>query len=391
MTLKKKTVQAFNYSGRLLYNYTDTRDTFHIAREKLYEVINEQKIYFTDREKDIIVYRFEENNYKVIMVISAVDEEGRAKLHQLWLILWTAFFGGVIIAFAGGYVFSKQLLKPVRKIADEVNEISARDFGRRIDTGKAKDEWNYLANTLNQLLGRLQESFETQRRFVSNASHELSTPLTSISSQLEVSLQRDREATDYRKVMRSVYQDVRQMNKLTQTLLEFAKASGTGGGLEIDLVRMDEILLRMPAEMVKANDHYSVALVFDELPAEEEQLLVYGNEALLFLAIKNIVVNACKYSPDHKATIRFTVIQSELIVAIMNNGAGIPPEEMNNIFQPFYRVHDNLSNPGFGLGLPLANQIIKLHKGHIQVQSVLDGGATFTIIFQAAGYVNADF
>lgn len=109
-------------------------------------------------------------------------------------ILWLSFLGGIVITFAGGFLFSKQLLRPVKKIADEVNEISAKDLAKRIDTGKSKDEWNYLANTLNQLLNRLKESFETQRRFIANASHELSTPLTSISSQLEVSLQRNRDA-----------------------------------------------------------------------------------------------------------------------------------------------------------------------------------------------------
>jgi two-component system, OmpR family, sensor histidine kinase ArlS len=99
----------------------------------------------------------------------------------------------------------------------------------------------------------LQESFELQRRFISNASHELSTPLTSISSQLEVAFQRDREASEYRQTMQSIYQDVSNMSKLTKTLLEFAKASGDPGGIEIHLVRLDEIILRIPAELSKVN------------------------------------------------------------------------------------------------------------------------------------------
>ena len=90
------------------------------------------------------------------------------------------------------------------------------------------------------------------------------------------------------------------MNKLTQTLLEFAKASGNTGGLEIKPVRVDEVVLRLPAEIAKLNKSYSVVLAFDELPVEENQLLIYGNEELLLTAIKNIVFNACKYSQDHR-------------------------------------------------------------------------------------------
>ena len=124
-----------------------------------------------------------------------------------------SFIGGTVIAFISGYIFSKILLRPVKKIADEVNIISAQSLAHRIKSGKADDEWSYLAKTLNDLLDRLQESFEIQRRFISSASHELSTPLTSISSQLEVSLQRNRAVEDYRLVMQSVYQDVRELSQ----------------------------------------------------------------------------------------------------------------------------------------------------------------------------------
>src|SRR5205085_6244701 len=96
-------------------------------------------------------------------------------------------------------------------------------------------------------------------------------------------------------------QDVQHMSKLTQTLLEFAKASGSKGGIEIDLIRMDEVVLRMPAEVMKTNPKFQVKLEFEDLPEDEQKLLVFGNEALLFTAIRNIVTNACKYSPDSTA------------------------------------------------------------------------------------------
>jgi len=230
------------------------------------------------------------------------------------------------------------------------------------------------------LLDRLQQSFELQRRFIANASHELSTPLTAISSRLEISLGREREAAEYRQVMQSIYQDVQQMCKLTQTLLEFAKASGNAGGLEINLVRMDEIILRLPAEASRINPEYTVRIDFENLPEQEEFLLVFGNEALLFTAIKNIVLNACKYSPDRTANVLLKVEPDhQITISVQDRGPGIKPEELENIFQPFYRIEGNVTANGFGLGLSLASRIIKIHKGNIVVKSVVGAGTTFLI------------
>ena len=259
---------------------------------------SKNNIFFTVGKKEAIAYYDNNNNDGIVIVAAAFDEEGKRNLQHLKFILWLSFIGGTLIAFTSGYFFSKILLRPIRKIADEVNIISAQSLAHRIKSGKGDDEWHYLTETLNDLLNRLQESFEIQRRFISSASHELSTPLTSISSQLEVSLQRNRAAEEYRQVMQSVYQDVRHLSKLTQTLLEFATVSGTAGGIEIKLIRIDEVLMRLPGEMTKMDKGYSVKLEFDQLPEDEERLLVFGNAELLFTAIKNIVSNACKYSPN---------------------------------------------------------------------------------------------
>ena len=293
--------------------------------------------------------------------------------------------GGILIAFTSGYYFSKRLLRPIRKIADEVNIISAQSLAHRIKSGKGNDEWHYLTDTLNDLLNRLQESFEIQRRFISSASHELSTPLTSISSQLEVSLQRNRAAEEYRQVMQSVYQDVRHLSKLTQTLLEFATVSGTAGGIDIKLIRIDEVLMRLPGEMTKMDKGYSVKLEFEQLPADEEKLLVFGNAELLFTAIKNIVSNACKYSPNSLAKVKLSVEQTEIVVAVEDDGKGIPENELKNIFQPFYRTEDSRAIVGFGVGLPLVNRIMKLHKGQIKVISTVGKGTTFFVHLPVAG------
>ncbi|RYY40940.1 MAG: HAMP domain-containing histidine kinase [Chitinophagaceae bacterium] len=379
LTYSNKIVAAYSPTYEKVYAYSDRPgDTITVARGTLQRALNGTTVFFRSGTKECVAIRYQDKETNLVMLSAGEDVEGKAALRRLGRVLTLVFLLGNLLVLLSGYVFSYRLLRPVRRITEDVAEISAQNLARRLAAGRNNDEWSQLANTLNELLNRLQDSFDMQRRFISNASHELSTPLTSISSQLEVALQRERDATEYRAVMRSIYQDVQHMSKLTQTLLEFAKASGNTGGLEIQPIRIDEILLRLPAEITKASKLYVVELHFEELPDEAAQLLVYGNEALLFTAIKNITLNACKYSDDHRAQVFLRARADGIDVEVRDQGRGISPEHVDRIFHPFYRVEENLQG-GFGLGLPLASRIIGLHKGHIQVFSEKGRGTRFCI------------
>lgn len=385
LALKNKTVQAYDYQNKRIYRYSDLpNDTLHIDEAILDDTRVKGRVFFTEGDKEAVAYHYTDNNARMVIIAAGEDVEGKNNLYSLSRILLLSFFVGNIFVLISGYFFSRGLLLPVKKISEEVAEISAQNLTRRIKTGNTKDEWHQLSETLNDLLNGLQESFEMQRRFISNASHELSTPLTAISSQLEVSLQRERAAGEYKKVLQSIYQDVQHMNKLTQTLLEFAKASGNSGGLEISLIRIDEIVLNLPSAIAKINPSYLVKIDFDNLPENEESLLVFGNEALLFTAISNIVVNACKYSGDHHANVTLKVEDKNISIFVSDHGQGIPQSEIDKIFQPFYRMEENRTTGGFGLGLPLANRIVKIHKGSIEVASAEGEGTTFHIQLPSA-------
>ena len=378
--MKHKAIQAYNNLNQKIYAYNDEQsDTLHVTGEILDKARANKIYFFTVGSREVVaLYRNKNSNGSVILA-AAFDEEGKGNLNRLKIILLISFICGNLIAFTSGYIFSKILLNPIRKIADDVKDISAQNLAHRIKSGNVNDEWNYLTETLNELLDRLQQSFEMQRRFISSASHELSTPLTSISSQLEVALQRTRDAKEYQGVMQSVYQDVRQLSRLTQTLLEFATASGIKGGIEINSIRVDEILMQLPGEVTKMNREYSVKLQFDQLPDNEERLLVFGNAELLLTAIKNVVSNACKYSANHLAKIKLTVETKEIIISVEDDGKGISENDLKNIFQPFYRTEDSKAINGFGVGLPLVYRIIKLHKGQIKVSSIVGKGTTVLI------------
>lgn len=385
IALVRKSVQAYNFLNRKIYSYSEQpQDTIPVETSLLDNTRINGRIYFTDGERDVVSYYYNYGDAKIVVVCAALDVEGKKFLTRLKQILLLSFLAGIGFTLVGGYVFSRRLLSPIRFITKEVKEISAYNLTRRIPTGSGRDEWQQMSSTLNDLLNRLQESFELQRRFISNASHELSTPLTSISSQLEIAMQRERNPEEYRRVLTSVLQDVRHMNKLTQTLLEFAKAAGNKGGLEINLIRIDEILMELPALLQRQNNQYELSLDFENLPENEDELLVFGNAELLITAIMNIVSNACKYSPDHRAHLRLEIHDSYFQVYIRDNGPGIPQQEMNNIFMPFYRVNDQQGTKGFGLGLALAAQIIKLHKGSINVNSAEGQGTVFCLHLPSA-------
>lgn len=385
ISLRNVTVQVYDLQQRKIYSYSDKiDDTLKIDQNILDDANTHGSVFFRIDDKEAVAYHYNTAGADLIVISAAEDFDGKENTSVLKNILLTSFFLGSALVLIIGYIFSTRLLLPIKKIAADVEEISAQSLARRIKTGKSNDEWYQLTSTLNQLLNRLQESFELQRRFISNASHELSTPLTSISSQLEVAFQRERAAGEYKEVMYSIYQDVRHMNKLTRTLLEFAKASGNAGGLEIDLIRIDEILLKLPSELAKINKEYVVSLKFENLPEEHEELLVFGNEELLFTAIKNLVLNACKYSNDQSAVIILESANKKISIMITDKGNGIPEAQLKKIFQPFYRVDDNITGEGFGLGLSLAERIIKLHKGFISVKSNVNSGTTFIITIPSA-------
>jgi signal transduction histidine kinase len=136
--------------------------------------------------------------------------------------------------------------------------------------------------------------------------------------------------------------------------------------------------------MARIDARFIVKIDFAELPENEEKLLVFGNETLLLSAINNIVLNACKYSDDRTAMVQLKPIRNDWVVSIRDRGHGIAVDDLDKIFQPFYRGEVNRTTRGFGLGLSLAGKIIKIHKGIIEVESDPSSGSLFTIRLPAA-------
>lgn len=375
--LPQKSVRIFDTLGNVLYAFDNAgAKPLELDTSLIFSTRDER--YFYDGLRDGIVVYYSKPERPFLVAVQAYDEDGWLRLAQLKKILLISLLVGVLVTMLVGFVFSSQLVRPIAQIIHEVDDISSHNLSHRLQTGQGKDELNKLADTFNDLLNRLQESFDTQRRFISNASHELSTPLTSISSQLQVTLQKERSALEYQQVLQSIQEDVEQMGQLTKSLLEIAK-TGTKGTIELREVRIDEVLLKVIADVQKMNHEYEVALNFDSLPDDEKSCMVFGNSDLLYSALKNIIENGCKYSPDKRSVVELSFSESDILIRVMNKGDVIAEEEIERIFQPFFRSANASEVKGFGLGLALAKRIVGLHKGQIQVESDLEKGTSFTI------------
>ena len=382
-----RSIAIFTDDGKALYRFDIPGTHMTLTPELAAEAKRTGEKYFTFGNLEAVAMHRETNKRDFIMVVAGHDDDGLERVETLNKILVISLILGVCVTALISLLFARQLLRPITQIIHEVKEISSYDLSQRIRAGTGQDEMSQLGNTFNDLLGRLQESFAIQRRFISNASHELSTPLTSVSSQVEVVLQKDRSADEYKQVLFSVREDVQQMRQLTKSLLEIAK-TGSQGGIELNEVRVDEVLMRVVADVKKLNSEYGVELDFGEFPEDEKDFVVFGNSELLYIAIKNLVENGCKYSPDKLSIVDLSFAWHKVYVKVVNRGAVIPANEIQQIFQPFYRGAGTASIKGFGLGLALAQRIIALHKGTIYVTSDAANGTNFTIELPAIKIFN---
>lgn len=376
--LPHKSVRIYDTAGNVLYSYDNLKDEPLSMPSSFFAGIREEQRFNTGNRQGIALF-YDEPVRKFVISVAAYDEDGILAQNQLKKILVISLLVGMLVTLLVGYAFSAQLVRPIAQIIHEVNDISSHNLSHRIRSGQSKDELKKLADTFNNLLNRLQESFNTQRRFISNASHELSTPLTSISSQLQVTLQKERSSQEYRQVLQSIQEDVQQMGQLTKSLLEIAK-TGTQGSIELREVRIDEVLLKVIGDVKKMNQEYEVALNFGILPEDEKSCMVFGNVDLLYSALRNIIENGCKYSPDKRSVVELSFREQDILIKVMNKGDVIAEEEIEQIFQPFFRSASTSEVKGFGLGLALAKRIVGLHKGVIEVESDIENGTCFTII-----------
>lgn len=330
-----------------------------------------------------IYYENDEGRYAIIL--SAVHSYARNFLVNLKTILITANLASTIVIFSIGMFFSKQILAPIRRVTHEVNNISSTSLHKRLPVKDGEDEVSELGNTFNNMLNRLETSFETQNNFVSNASHEFNTPLTAIIGEAELALYRTRTPEQYQQSLRVILSQAEKLRNLTKSLLELAQ-SGFTGSLSLEDVKVEDLLQNV--QKVANSIYPNCKLIMDTSlqPNDISTLTIKGNFHLLELCISNIVLNGCKYSTGESITLAVATSDKHLIFIIKDKGIGIPEQDMPYIFDPFFRASNVKSSKGYGIGLPLAYNIIKLHKGVIDVTSKESEGTEVVVKIPRADF-----
>jgi signal transduction histidine kinase len=314
-----------------------------------------------------------------VVFVAAVDIYGFKKLAILRWILTIVFIIGLVMVYFAGRVFAGRAVQPILKVMSQVDRIGISNLNARLDEGPSKDEIARLSATFNKLLERLEASFKMQKSFIANASHEMNTPLTVITGQLEVVLMKARTNQEYTDTVTTVLSEIRNLNLLSKKLLLLAQASTELTGVNFALLRIDDLLWQVRSEILARSPEFSVQIEIHQDIDDADQLTVSGNEMLLKTAIANIVENGCKYSGNHSVRVGLSRVSEHLVIHFADQGIGIAETEIQMIFQPFYRSHAVKTSEGHGIGLSLAEKVITLHKGSLSVTSQVGNGSDFMI------------
>ncbi len=386
VSLPDEKIIIFNYKNEIVYS-TDTRNVILYDDDLLTRIRTSGQIKTQSGRYELMGILFPEEFNRFVVLSAARDIYGFDKMKNLRtiLILLTGIF--LLLFYPAGWLFAARSLSPISKVVDRVEEISIASLDVRVDEGNGKDELAHLAHTFNRMLERLQTAFEMQKDFISNASHELRTPLTAIRGQLEVLLMKDRTDKEYRESTAAVLDDISKLNRLLDRLLLMAHASSEGAREGFSEVRIDEILWQAREELLKHEKEYTVTVALDENISDIANLTMRGDEQLLLSAVTNIMENGCKYSPDRSVRILLSHDTHNILVSFTDNGPGIAEDEIERIFESFYRSKSTASVRGHGIGLSLASKIIDIHNGKITVTSRQGEGTTIRLIFPAERFI----
>ncbi|MFN0291159.1 sensor histidine kinase [Pedobacter helvus] len=305
-----------------------------------------------------------------IVIIAANDPFGFRELKDLQKILIAGFFLSVFLSFIVGWKFSNYTLVPLRNIIKSMKKIKAENLHLRLDVKSyGGDEMSDLAQTFNNMLNRLETAFETQNNFISNASHELRTPLTIISGEVELATRAEMGSKEHLAALAKIKSEADRLEHILTSLLGLAQSGFNGKVQPRELVRIDELLWEITDAVIQVHPESKIQLDLNELPEDEAAVTLRANKNLLKLALTNIVSNACKYSDFKPVSVKLESNGSLLSIAVNDQGIGIPQNDIQHIFEPFFRASNTSNFKGYGVGLPLSLNIIRLHRGSIGIKT----------------------
>lgn len=289
-----------------------------------------------------------------------------------------------ILAAAGialTYMLTGRTLKPLRKMTEAASGISeGKDLTARIDIPDSGDEVGRLSKAFNEMLDRLERSFEAERQFTSDASHELRTPTSVILAQSEYILEKDRSAEQYREGFEVVLRQARRMKSLVDDMLDYTRLTGDPERYTKEPVDLSALAVETCSSMELVAEK-GISLETEV----EEGIVIDGNRLLLTRFLQNLISNAYRYG-NEGGTTRVKLVRNggKAVLSVSDNGIGIPADDLPKIFDRMFRSDRSRTEGGTGLGLPMVKQIALFHGTDVEVTSREGEGTTFTAAFDIA-------
>lgn len=328
-----------------------------------------------------------QHKYVIVLVSPLASVEGM--LTKLRLILYFTIPITLIVAAAAGWVFSRRAYAPVGELVNKANTITAEKLHSRLLVSDADDEISHLAETLNNMIERLEESFKTLKQFTSDASHELKTPLTIMRGEIEVSLKKARSATEYEDILKDNLEEVKRLQNIVEGLLMLSQYENRNIELRREHINLYELIIDAvtKSRIIALRKNIKLILKFED--ENSESIFIRGDYQKLLNVFLNLIDNAVKYSNEFSEIHVLAgndEIESTAHISIRDEGIGIPEESIKKIFERFYRADASRTrdeNYSLGLGLSIAQAVIKAHNGKIKVKSESNKGTEFTVYLPA--------
>ncbi len=317
-----------------------------------------------------------------VLLMTGLEEVDRES-GELLAVLAMAVPAALVVAGGFGYFLARKALKPMTTLRRATEAITADHLDRRLPVANSQDELGQLTQTINAMIGRLEQSFAEIRRFTADASHELRTPLTAIRTETEVALRQALTTTDYQQLLASILEECERLTRLTDELLALSREdAGVApvGRESVDLAALVRDVVEVMRPLAEAKG--LCVKVETKGPG-----WVQGDAARLRQVFYNLLDNAIKYTPEGGAVgVRSERQDQSMVVTIQDTGIGIPPEHLPHVFDRFYRVDKARSRPegGTGLGLSIARSIVVGYGGRVELTSSPGQGTTCTVILPGA-------
>ena len=298
---------------------------------------------------------------------------------ETFYIFLLVFPVGILLSIVCGYFITQRSLRVIKQINQTAARITSRNLSERIPVPKGRDEISQLIRTLNSMIDRLEKSFTMVHQFSHDAAHEIRTPLTIVRGEIEELLTEDKCPSEVSPTLESILEEIQYLSSIANKLLMLHNFDT--GKIEYHFTHLD--LSRIVAETFEDAQVLSSQKRLTIDLEKNESVQIKGNEELLVRLLWNIIDNAVKYTPEGgNIRIALEANQENAIIKVKDTGVGVSQEEVDKIFDRFYRVDKSRSRSigGSGLGLAICKWIVDLHKGNISVQSEIEKGSEFIVI-----------